>query len=68
MSDTQKQKLNVEDHQEIWSAKDIADYIGYSERHVREKTVHEPGFPNRLSKLRRPRWIKADVIKYFTGR
>ncbi len=59
-STTQKQN-NIP---ELWSSKDIADWLGYSLRHVRERVVHDPSFPKRLPQIN-DRWFKDEVLNHF---
>lgn len=49
---------------ELWSSKDIAAWLGYSVRHVRERVVHDPDFPKRLPHIN-DRWFKDEVLEHF---
>lgn len=62
-----QQELGLSDNQTLWSAKEIAAYIGYSERHVRERVVHEHGFPKPARNIR-GRWLKSEIIRHYTRR
>lgn len=60
-----QQELGLSDNQTLWSAKEIAAYIGQSERHVRERVVQDPKFPKQTRNIK-GRWVKADIIRHYT--
>lgn len=55
----------------LWTVSDVALYVGYDERVVRDTIQHEPDFPKPVRALgprSHPRWVPADVIEWAHSR
>ncbi|MBB2915901.1 hypothetical protein [Cupriavidus alkaliphilus] len=55
-----------EQEDEVWDAKKLAAFLGYSEETVRGYSTSKPDrLPPRLGRIRRPLWSKAAVMKWL---
>ena len=60
-------ELRIPDEHRLWSAGDIAQYLGLAKRTVAERLVFTPGFPRPVDVGPR-RWYMAEVIEWARGR
>ena len=63
--------MNLPLENQIWSAKQVADYLGVCPRQVRERYSIQPGFPEAIRLghgSRSPiRWKAADILNWVEG-
>lgn len=53
----------------LWDTSDIAEYLGLSTQHVRDRVVCQPRFPGRISfpttqGRSKPRWKREEIIEW----
>jgi predicted DNA-binding transcriptional regulator AlpA len=54
---------------EVWDAKKLASFLGYSEETVRGYSTAKPErLPPRIGGIRRPLWYRAAVMKWLAER
>lgn len=54
---------------EVWTAKEIAEWLRLSQRHVADRLVHDPRFPRPLKGcVGKKRWIKDEVVEWVMSR
>ncbi len=58
-------KLKLEPNEELWTAAQVADYLGYSTGYFNRAISKEPDFPRELRTGRR--WLRSEVIKWATS-
>ena len=51
---------------EIWTAKEIAEWLGYSVRHVIDRLTKQDDFPKPIvsGKGVKGKWLKAAILKW----
>nr|WP_147310356.1 hypothetical protein [Cupriavidus taiwanensis] len=58
-----------EQEDEVWDAKKLAGFLGYSEETVRGYSTAKPDrLPPRIAGVRRPLWLKHVVLKWLADR
>lgn len=58
-----------EQEDEVWDAKKLAGFLGYSEETVRGYSTAKPErLPPRIAGVRRPLWLKHVVLKWLADR
>lgn len=54
-----------QDDEKLWGLKDVAEFLGYSENHVRNRVVCLPNFPKRCKHFKN-RWVSKEVRSWAT--
>lgn len=64
MSEAERQELDLEKHEELWSADQCSQYLGYSRHHFMNRVSKRPDFPKTAKAGRR--WVRNEVIAWAT--
>lgn len=57
--------LKIEPYEELWTAQQVADYLGYSRNYFINKVSKWPDFPSEKRTGRR--WLRSEIVEWATS-